>query len=90
MAYVRKGKKLPSLDLIRAYQNAIKNFCENRSQSVRNDESTFRGEPSITFFNKETRQVVIFDQETKIFITAYKLAERSVNKYLTTGIIGRN
>jgi Colicin D len=90
VAYVRKGKKLPSLDLIRAYQNAIKNFCENRNQSVRNDESTFRGEPSITFFNQETRQVVIFDKETKIFITAYKLAERSVNKYLTTGIIGRN
>lgn len=52
--YLRKGKKLPSLDLIRAYQNAIKNFCEDRNQSDRNDESTFRGEPSITFFNKET------------------------------------
>jgi hypothetical protein len=39
---------------------------------------------------KETRQVVIFDQETKIFITAYKLAERSVDEYLTTGNIGSN
>lgn len=38
----------------------------------------------------ETRQVVIFDQETKIFITAYKLAERSVDEYLTTGNIGSN
>ena len=77
VAYLLKGNKLPSLDLIRAYQNAIKNFCEDPSQSVRNDKSTFRGEPSITFFNQETRQVVIFDQETKIFINAYKLAERS-------------
>jgi hypothetical protein len=41
-------------------------------------------------FNQETRQVVIFDRETKIFITAYKLAERSVDKYLTTGNIGSN
>jgi hypothetical protein len=40
--YVRKGNKLPSLDLIRAYQNAIKNFCEDRNQSDRNDESIFR------------------------------------------------
>jgi len=40
----------------------------------------FRGEPSITFFN----------QETKIFITAYKLAERSVDEYLTNGNIGSN
>lgn len=90
VVYVRKGNKLPSLDLIRAYQNAIKNFCEDRNQSDRNDNSTFRGEPSITFFNQETRQVVIFDRETKIFITAYKLAERSVDEYLTTGNIGSN
>jgi len=90
VGYVRKGNKVPSLDLIRAYQNAIKNFCEDRNQSDRNDESTFRGEPSITFFNEETRQVVIFNRETKIFITAYKLAERSVGGYLTTGNIGNN
>ena len=90
VAYVRKGNKLPSLDLIRAYQNAIKNFCEDPNQSDRNDKSTFRGEPSITFFNQETRQVVIFDRETKIFITAYKIAERSVDQYLTTGNIGSN
>ena len=90
VSYVRKGKKLPSLDFIRAYQNAIKNFCEDRSKSDRNDESTFRGEPSITFFNEKTRQVVIFNRETKIFITAYKLAERSVDEYLTTGNIGSN
>ena len=88
VAYVRKGNKLPSMDLIRAYQNAIKIFCEDRNQSDRNDKSTFRGKPSITFFNQETRQVVLFDRETKIFITAYKLAERSVDDYLTTGNIG--
>ena len=88
--YVRKGNKLPSLDLIRAYQNTIKNFCEDPNQSVRNDKSTFRGKPSITFFNQETRRVVIFDQKTKIFITAYKLAKRSVHEYLTTGNIGSN
>ena len=90
VSYLRKGKKLPSLDLIRAYQNAIKNFCEDRNQSDRNDESTFRGELSITFFNKETRQVVIFNRETKIFITAYKIAERRANEYITNGNIGYN
>jgi len=90
VSYVRKVKKLPSLDFIRAYQNAIKNFCEDRNQSDKNDGSTFQGEPSISFFNEKTRQVVIFDRETKIFITAYKLAERSVDEYLTTGNIGSN
>jgi len=90
VSYVRKVKKLPSLDFIRAYQNAIKNFCEDRNQSDRNDGSTFQGEPSISFFNEKTQQVVIFDRETKIFITAYKLAELSVDEYLTTGNIGSN
>lgn len=80
VVYVRKGNKLPSLDFIRAYQNAIKNFCEDRNKSVRNDESSFQGKPCIAFFNKETQQIVIFDKETKIFITAYKLADRSVNQ----------
>ena len=37
VAYVRKGNQLPSLDLIRAYQNAVKNFCEDPNQSDRND-----------------------------------------------------
>jgi len=34
VSYVR------SLDLIRAYQTAVKNFCEDINQSTRNDEST--------------------------------------------------
>ena len=88
--YVQQGKKLPSLDFIRAYQTAIKNFCEDPTRSVRNDESTFRDQPCITFFNQQTRQIIIFDRETKIFITAYKLAERSVDEYVRTGQIGSN
>lgn len=88
VAYIRKGNKFPSLDLTRAYQNAIKNFCEDRNQSDRNDESFFQGKPSITFFNKETRQAAIFDREPKIFITAYSLSDRSVDPYLKTGNIG--
>ena len=55
---------------------------------IRNDESTFRGEPSITFFNKETRQVVIFDRETKIFLTAYKISPDQLIRYLKTDKIG--
>lgn len=88
VAYVRKGNKLPSLDLIRAYQNAIKNFCEDRNQSDRNDESIFRGEPCITFCNEKTRQVVIFDRETKIFITACKISPDQLIRYLKTSEIG--
>lgn len=76
--------------MIRAYQSAIKNFCENPNQSVRNNKSNFYEEPSITFFNQGTRQIVIFKQETKIFITAYKLSDRHINKCLKSGGIGSN
>ena len=85
---MRKGQKLPNLDFIRAYQNAIKKFCEDRTQSTRNDKSTFRGEPSIIFFNQETRQVVVFNRETKIFRTAYKISPDQLIRYLKTGEIG--
>jgi len=87
-AYVRKGNKLPSLDLIRAYQNAVKNFCEDRNQSDRNDKSTFKGEPSISFCNEKTRQIAVFDRETKIFITAYKLSPDQFTRYLEKSEIG--
>jgi hypothetical protein len=75
-----------SLDLIRAYQNAIKNFCEDRNLSVRNDESTFK----ITFFSQQTRQVVVFDRETKIFITASKISKDKIADYEKTNNIGIN
>jgi hypothetical protein len=89
VAYVRKGKTLPNLDLIRAYQNAIKNFCEDRTQSDRNDKSTFRGDPSITFFNEKSRQAVIFNRETKVFITAYKISDDQRDRYIESGEIGQ-
>lgn len=63
VTYVQKGKTLPSLDFIRSYQNAIKNFCENRNLSERNDGSTFRGTPCMTFSNLERRLTVIFDKK---------------------------
>lgn len=69
-----KTNQLP----IRAYQDAIKNFCENRNLSVRNDESTFWGR----FFNKKIRQ------ERKIFKTAYQIFGDQDIRYIETAKIG--
>lgn len=89
VTYLQRGNKLPSLDLIRAYQNAIKTFCEDPNLSVRNDESTFGGiEESITFFNPKTLQVAIFKRKTKGFITAYTLSYRQSEQYKLTQNIG--
>jgi len=69
------------MDLIIFYQNAMKTFCEDPNLSVRNNESIFRKNPSITFFNENIGQVVIFDRKIKIFIIGYKLANCYVRKY---------
>ena len=61
-----------------------------RNQSDRNDESTFRGEPAIMFFNRETKQIAIFNKETKVFRTASKLGRLGADIYLETGILGSN
>jgi hypothetical protein len=86
--YLRKGKQLPSSELIKAFQDAIKLFCEDPN-SVRNDEASFRDKPAIVFFNRQTGQVAIFNRETKSFITAYKLSRANVIRYLQDGTLGR-
>lgn len=86
VTYIQRGNKLPSLDFIRAYQTAIKISCKDKNQSARNDETIFKEQPTITFFNKKTREVAI----RKIFIAACKLADRSFTEYLKTGNIGDN
>ncbi len=83
-AYVQRGGTLPSFDLIRAYQNALKTFCENRELSSRNNEATARGKPVIVFSNKDTRQIVIFDAATKEFISAYRIDRDRFDQYQIT------
>ena len=79
---------MPPLKLIGAFQNSIKDFCEDSTRSKQNNLSIFRGRPSITFYNGNTRQVVVFERDTKVFITAYKLTEKADVIYVDSGVIG--
>jgi len=88
VGYVRRGVELPSLDLIREFQNVLKNFCEDPTQSVRYDNIIFRGIPCVAFYNPNTRQIVLFHKETKVYIMAYKLARRHVDDFLEKGVLG--
>lgn len=60
MKYLQEGGRLPSNEHIQAIQGAVKSFCEDASKSRKNEGSPFKGEPSITYSNEKTRQVVIF------------------------------
>lgn len=90
VAYVQKGKELPSRDLIKAYQYSIKSFCEDPNSSVKNDQSTFQGEPSITFFDKKTKKVVIFNRKENTFISAYKINKHQAEEYEKSHSIGKD
>ena len=86
--YYQEGGRLPSKEHIKAIQSAFKSFCEDREQSNRNDKTTFRDSPSITFFSSSTRQVVIFKRDMSDLITGYKLHPRNADKYENTYHIG--
>ncbi|WP_297691725.1 hypothetical protein, partial [uncultured Eudoraea sp.] len=85
--YVQEGGRLPSDEHIQAIQGALKSFCED-STSLKNKKSTFRGSPSITYFNEITNQAVIFQRDRDDLITGYKLHPRNVDKYKETANIG--
>lgn len=85
--YVKEGGRLPSHEHIRAYQNALKDFCEG-STSSKNKKSTFQGSPSITFYDKTTRQVAIYNPDTGDFISGYKISKPRSQDYQTRGNIG--
>ena len=86
--YVQEGGRLPSDKHIQAIQGALKSFCEDVSKSIKNEVSTFRGEPSITYFNERTRQTVIFQRDGTDLKTGYKMSRNRIDDYLRTGNIG--
>ena len=84
--YVREGGRLPTAEHTRAYQDALKDFCE-ASTNLKNKDSTFRGSPSTTFFNEDTYQVAIFEPNGDL-ISAYKLSPNNADTYQEKGTIG--
>jgi len=85
--YVREGGRLPTAEHTRAYQNALKYFCE-ASTNLKNEDSTFLGSPSITIFNEDTNQVAIFKPDGDDLISAYKLSPNNADTYQEKGTIG--
>jgi hypothetical protein len=89
--YVREGRPLPSIKLVKAYQMTVKNMCDHSQHS----EGTFssKGEQKIhqvTYsYNESTRQVAGFNKETGELITAGKYNPRAFNRFLDTMHLGQ-
>jgi hypothetical protein len=89
--YVREGRRLPPIKLVKAYQMAVKNMCDHSQHS--DGRFSSRGEQKIhqvTYsYNESTRQVAGFNKETGELITAGKYSPRAFNRFLDTMHLGR-
>ena len=90
--YVQKGGKLPPIELIKDSQQKIYDFCRLENTEINRDATHYgsnTGEtPCIMFFNRETRQIVLFNQTSGDLITAEKFREIYFNKCVDSGQIG--
>lgn len=88
VAYTQRDYELPSLDLIRIYQNIVKTFCTD-PLTMRKDFITFYNEPTIVFYNEDRCLVAIFNKETKIFKSAYKISRNEFDEFVKTQTLGK-
>lgn len=87
--YVAQSGKIPSVDLVRDYINSSKIFYEDNPRITRNDTVQFRDEPMIAFYDPVTKQIVLFEKESKKFRTAYRLSAIQSQRYADSGAAGR-
>ena len=65
--YVRKGGKLPPIGLIREYQHKVKDMCQLSPTNVQDakhygkNTGTILAIMAIMFYNRQTRQIALFN-----------------------------
>lgn len=91
--YVQKGGKLPPIELIRDGQQKIYDFCHLENTEINWDATHYgknTGEtPCIMFFNRETRQIAVFNKTSGDLITAEKFRQSYFTKYIDSGQVGK-
>jgi len=89
--YVREGRPLPPIKLVKDYQMAVKNMYDHAEHFDGKFRS--RGEQKIHetsySYNESTRQVAGFNKETGDIITAGKYSPRAFERFLDTKHLGR-
>ena len=90
--YVRLGNPLPSVELIKDYQAAVKGFCEN-SEKLPSGTYSSRGDQKVHkssfYYNDETRKIVAFNMETQDLITASTYNPKDFAMFRVTKNLGR-
>ena len=89
ITYVMRGGHLPTRKHVRAYQQALKNVCLDRSTQRRDDSKYYNPHgmtPTTTFQND--RILICFNQTTKDLITGDKQRRGTIRKFNETRKIG--
>jgi hypothetical protein len=91
--YVQKGGKLPPIELIKDCQQKIYDFCHLEKTEINRTARHYgrnTGETlCIMFFNRETRQIALFNKTSGDLITAEKFRQGYFDKCVNSGQIGK-
>ena len=91
--YVQKGGRLPPIEFIHDLQQKLYNFCHLETTEVNTNAKHYgsnTGEtPCIMFYNRETRQIAIFNKTSGDLITAEKYRKNYFNKCVNLGQVGK-
>jgi hypothetical protein len=90
--YIQKGGKLPPIEFVQDFQQKVDDFCNLETTEIIPNAKHYgnTGETSCTmFFNRETRQIVIFNNTSGDFITAEKFRAKYFNKCVDFGQVGK-
>jgi hypothetical protein len=90
--YVQKGGKLPPIEFVQDFQQKVDDFCHLETTEIIPNAKHYgnTGETSCTmFFNRETRQIVLFNNTGGDFITAEKFRAKYFAKCVDSGKVGK-
>lgn len=91
--YVQKGGKLPPIEFIKDSQQKIYDFCHLENTEINSNAIHYGKEtgktPCIMFFNRETRQIALFNKTSGDLITAEKFRQNYFNKCINSGRVGK-
>ena len=87
--YVRKGNKLPSIEHVKAYQEALKNICENSQKRTDSKYYYKHGvTPATVYYDEHNRIIVCFNQTTGDLITGDRQREKVFNRFMAHNTLG--
>jgi hypothetical protein len=90
--YVQKGGKLPAIEFVEDFQQKVDDFCHLKTTEIIPNVTHYgnTGEtPCTMFFNRETRQIVLFNNTSGDLITAEKFRAKYFNKCVDSGKLGK-